>query len=262
MISWRNSTEWSSCCWPWVGNWVVAFGHFLLCKSERDENTCVLQWRPFPAINFCILEFEPEANTCQKKTKWTGIKKLCFVLRYKRSYYPTYVRILRRDFFRIPSNQLLPWNVTRVCFPLMKWFHTPGKLNYPWLFLMEEILKWLGIEFAWVLWVPWDKASVGKLPFIEDSVPNRQHPRKIQVEHSCLIPPESYDETGSQSWSGFPGTARRPVGSHWLKSRDFSLFAWHCLMHLGSMPYHVLDESHEAYTHILNIQYVYVYVIY
>ena len=117
------------------------------------------------------------------------------------------------------------------------------------MFLMQEILKWLGIEFAWVLWVPWDKASVGKLPFIEDSVPNRQHPRKIQVEHSCLIPPESYDETGSQSWSGLPGTARRPVGSHWLKSRDFSLFAWHCLMHLGSMPYHVLDESHEAYTH-------------
>ena len=65
--------------------------------------------------------------------------------------------------------------------------HSNQIKSYPWLFLMQEILKWLGIEFAWVLWVPWDKASVGKLPFIEDSVPNRQHPGKIQVEHSCLI---------------------------------------------------------------------------
>lgn len=79
------------------------------------------------------------------------------------------------------------------------------------MFLMQEILKWLGIEFAWVLWVPWDKASVGALPFIEDSVPNRQHPGKIQVEHSCLIlyPQKAMMRLEANPDPGFP---EQPAG--------------------------------------------------
>lgn len=84
---------------------MVVFGHKSCASQSATKIRVSCNEGLSQQSTFAYLKLSPK-QTHAKKRPNELTSKLCFVLRYKRSCYPTYVRILRRDLFRIPSNQL------------------------------------------------------------------------------------------------------------------------------------------------------------